>query len=305
MPELTNLHQELPFKEFLNQYPKGIFIYLNSVPDRNLEIKSLLQNTFPGYYIHMIPGANVIFPQDSGMQIGNKLYTTGLARIYASHFLIETQGFDYQERRQIMPDDSLPHIEGGLTVSIPTLNTIAYASEKDDDLFPAIVSHGIKAMPLKKIMDGLKQFCGNPEFPSKDGWLYFSSGIFTRERKHHIDLILTGLSTSWPHSIKWYLDEILLNYLKQHKLLDDQLKNAKPFPHELSVKGGLNILYTHNDSNFVVLVPSRDAIGPIWQDLVKSKYQIVELGEDQVSPLSRSGVKCNSLKIDWKKHKIS
>jgi len=274
-------------------YPEGVLIYLQKDPAQRNRVQAVLTKEFPHHYLSITRGFPSLWPQDSGMQLGDTLYTTREPILYMFQELSERTSLSPDEIHRVLPLADLRVIEGGLHVPIPRSGVVASAQVDlpNNGRQTVFSMHGWKVMFAEQILLGLQQKLAKT---GNIDWIYG-----TKEGQH-LDCVLTGIDLepgNW-NSVRWYIDSELGEYLQSTEKDSVLIQSARLFPHDLALRGGLNIAYQCNGSEWVTLVPSVSAIGPLVQDLINAGYRIVELGEDQVR--NGGGIKCRSLAFHWR-----
>lgn len=289
-------------EELKSAYPYGMMIYYQADVTRHEQLTRVLSEALPGLLVTVTNKIMFLYPNDCGLQLGNKFYNDGSGRSYCFQMLKDMTDLTPEQIYQVIPSDETPHIEGGLLIPVPASRVIAYACyepEQAQTEDKAIRRHGFKPLLLEKTCAGLKNFVAERNLGKNEEWIYQLDTAITHFPRSHIDTVITGFKRAnfGFGSMKWYVDEPLLDYLRKHNLIDPPLKRSQPFPHDLALQGGLNIEYVYNGTRWIAFVPSRRVIGPINNDLENFGYQVVELGEEEVS--HKAGIKCRSLVISW------
>jgi hypothetical protein len=286
--------------EVVREYPEGIFLYFNRLPPENDRLKAILQTAMPKRLAIITNERGFAWPCDLGMELNRKFFAYAIAvdqikNIVGSHLNVNEQTVERFLPEVVVDEDPrekrYAHI-GGFLVPVPMTNELFLGYIRDGEkLF--LRQNGIHGIYLGKLVEGLAQF-RKSQHPKTPEWIYCE----------HIDLVMTGFAqvnkvpAGQPRKRKFYVDEGLLTFLKQNRLVDQPLETAVPLRTDLTLRGGCNIKFVNSDRQAVAMISSIDAIGPIYQDLIDFGYKVVEIGETQVA--KGGGVKCRSLDLSWR-----
>jgi hypothetical protein len=243
-----------------------------------------------------------MFPADIGMQMGTHLNCYSANREILINSVTASLGVTEVEVDQVLdirnPSIQKPRtkLEGGCMVPVGGTNDILLAlPEPGDDTY--LGSYGYRTL-YTPLMDVGVKLIKQQRAKSSDEWLYIG----------HNDLLLTGFSDvrglnalPCPKKTKYYMDSLLFSYLKERRLMDKPFvgtQPVQPLDHSLALQGGLNIKFIYKEKEYLALVPTIMALGPMAAQLQEFGWKIVELGSDQVD--KGGGVKCRSLDLSWK-----
>ena len=295
--------------EVITRHTEGLFIYYH--PDHKVtqRLKTILQTNLPNYLVAVVnevPPAfsGLMFPAEIGVQTGDTIGTYNSGKQFILSIIRTITNLDLSSYlpRFVPRSEQKVVLEGGNIIHVGGTNTLLLGLSEDDEL-RYLTEAGYTAYPIKKLDEGLGEFLNSSELPDNEIWVY--GGPTSRKDPHaHIDLCLTGFSNLYDKGeIVFYMDDLLLKFLQEKNLLDPILRNQiKGIDHKLVLKGACNIKYIQSNGKHIAFVPSIETIGPIATDLRRFGYDIVELGEDQVS--QNAGIKCRSLDLKWRRNLV-
>lgn len=304
MSRLERLFRPITPEKLVAQHPLGCLIYYLYDHGARRRINNVLKGALPGHFIAVIKGSPLGFPADSGQQVGRYLYNIGLARIFCCGGIREITGLGYEKIYPIIPPDRKPWIDGGATVPVGgDSKVIMYADWRKRDYWetdiwnPIFRAASLSPVDITGLTSVMEEIGGR--VPDEERWVYQTG----RGKGHgnHIDLIMTAFSQrpgGLGHSkARIYVDELVYPQLAGVCPVLSNIGDVICFPHGLTIKGGLNIQYVFNGTNWLALVPSRRVLGEIGPELERCGYEIVEVGEGEVA--NGGGIKCRSLLIRW------
>lgn len=269
-------------------YPDGIIIYHQ--PSSALSPLFKLNRLFPRHFIAVsdfsVGRQTTLFfgnnwATDLGSQIGDRIY--GSSDVLDELFKYLPGYPEIKEHLHFQFGDSeFTAGSNGLMVPIGGSNVVIHQGLRDKAQ-QHFTNEGMTVINADNIREQIY------DETNQNGPISIPSG--------HIDAIITGFCSH--NTFQMYVDERYDATDVADKLhaLGDVVVNKVHW--QQADQGALNIRYIDTPNSPKVVVPSINTLGEIANELKLAGYEIVELGDEQVS--NGGGVKCRMQLYSWKK----